>query len=250
MKFYLKIVAIMAIIAIIGASSYEVYSYYGPGYRNVNTGKIQFVQSGLMTGTNWTIKVTGVDYTEQETSNSTEMNFSSLENGVYSYIITSETGYSLQQSGQTNASGYTGVVDVGDVHTSQGSGYNTYPLDVVISLNFTMLTPSIEIASTGSSSSPYDYLINILSVTWSIKMSYVNFTVVNTNGQKYTLPLYTALNKAQPLGGIWNVNASGSQYLSEGTSINVYEIAGTTGDAAVMYFVFVDTLTGGTMGEV
>ena len=81
-------------------------------------------------------------------------------------------------------------------------------------------------------------------------MSYVNFTVVNTNGQKYTLPLYTSLNKAQPLGGIWNVNVSGSQYLSEGTSINVYEIAGTTGDAAVMYFVFVDTLTGGTMGEV
>ena len=78
-------------------------------------------------------------------------------------------------------------------------------------------------------------------------MIYVNFTVVNTNGQKYTLPLYTALNKVQPLDGIWNVNVSGSQYLSEGTSINVYEIAGTTGDAAVMNFLFVNTPTGGLM---
>ena len=136
---------------------------------------------------------------------------------------------------------------MGDVHTSQSSGYNTYPLDVVISLNFTMLTPSIGIASTGSSSSPYDYLINFSSLSWDIKMIYVNFTVANTNGQKYTLPLYTALNKAQPLCGIWNINVSGSQYLSEGTSINVYEIAGTTGDAAVMNFLFVDTLTGGIM---
>ena len=81
-------------------------------------------------------------------------------------------------------------------------------------------------------------------------MSQVNFTVVNTDSQKWTLPLYGALNKVQPLGGIWNVNVSGSQYLSEGTSINVYENAGTTGDAAVMSFLFVDTLTGGTMGGV
>ena len=81
-----------------------------------------------------------------------------------------------------------------------------------------------------------------------IKIRHVNLTIVNTNNRKYTLPLYGALNKAQPLGGIWNVNVSGSQYLSEGTSIDVYEIAGTTGDATVMYFLFVDKLTGGLMG--
>ncbi len=212
------------------------------------TGKIQFTPSGLLAGVNWTIKVTGVDYTKQETTNSTEMTFSSLENGIYSYSIAPETGYSLQQSGQTNASGYSGVVYIGDIHTPLSSGYNTYPLDISITLNFTLLTPAVSLTVISVSSNTY--VIYVSSPSWIIKLDYVNFTIANTADNDYTLTLDQAMNKEVALGGIWNVSVSSSNYLSGSTVISVREISGTTGDANVSQFVLVYTLTGGIIGQI
>lgn len=238
---------IILTVAIIGASSFVVYVYYNLGYQNTNDGKIRFTESGLLVGTNWTVKVTGVDYTEQETTNSTEASFSSLDNGAYTYNITLETGYSMRQSGQTNASGYSGVVDVGDVHTPLGSGYNTYPLEISITLNFTLLTPTVSLTVTSVSSNAY--LIYVSSPSWSVKLSYVNFTIANTADKDYTLTLDQAMNKEVPVGGIWNVYVSSSSNLSGSTVITVGEISGTTGDANVSQFVLVYTLTGGIIGQ-
>ena len=248
MKSYFMISMIILTVAIIGVSSYAVYAHYNPGYQNTNDGKIQFTQSGLLAGTNWTINVTGADYTRQETTNSTEMIFSSLENGVYSYSVAPETGYSMRQSGQTNASGYSGVVDVGDIHTSLGSGYNTYPLDISITLNFTLLTPTVSLMVLSTSSNVY--LIYVSSPSWSVKLNYVNFTIANTAGKDYTLPLDQAMDKEVSIGGIWNVNVSSPSYLSGSTVISVREISGTTGDANVSQFVLVYTLTGGIIGQI
>ena len=58
MKFYIKMLIIILTVAIIGASSLAVYVHYNPGYQNTNDGKIQFTESGLLSGTNWTVKVT------------------------------------------------------------------------------------------------------------------------------------------------------------------------------------------------
>ncbi|MHB1708750.1 MAG: hypothetical protein ACYCT2_04660 [Thermoplasmataceae archaeon] len=247
MKLYPQLLVVILVAAIIGVSSYAVYVHYNQGYHNTSDGKIQFVQSGLLAGVNWTVKVTGVDYTEQKTTNSSSMTFSSLNNGVYSYSISAETGYSMQQSGQANASGYTGVVDVGDVHTLLGSGYNSYPLNLKITLNFTPLTPSLSIVVSSTSNV---YFIYITDVSWEIKMSTVNFTIVNTDGQEYTINLSTALNRADTVGGIWTVNVSGSSDLLGSTEIVVGKISGTSGDANVSQFIFTYTLTGAIMGEI
>ena len=250
MKLYPGVFMAVLIAAMIAVSSYAVYAHYNPGYQNTTDGKIQFTQSGLLAGTNWTVKISGVDYTEQETTNSSEMNFSSLTNGIYSYSIVSETGYSMQQSGQTNASGYSGVVYVGDIHAQSSSGYNSYPQDIGITLNFTLLTPSVALTVTSLSSNPYKYLIYVPSASWSVKLNYVNFTISNTAGKEYTLTMNQAMNRNESVGGIWTVNVSGSSYLSGGTVIAVNEIFGTTGDADVSQFTLVYTLTDGTIGSI
>lgn len=245
MKLYPQLLVVILASALIVISSYTAYSQYDQGYHNTGEGKIQLIQSGLLSGVNWTIRVTGVDYTEQKTTNLSYMTFPYLDNGVYSYSISAETGYSMQQYGQTNASGYSGVVDVGDVHTSQDRGYISYPSDLKITLNFTLLTPSLSIENLGTSN---DSLIFIMGISWEVKLSTVNFTIVNTDGQEYTINLLTALNKSYPVRGIWTVNVTGSSYLSSDTKIVVKEIPDTTGDANMKRFIFTYTLTGAVMG--
>jgi hypothetical protein len=244
-----KILSIILVLVIIISSFFIISIYHSPGYHNTSNGKIQFRESGLLSDTNWTVSVTGVDYTQQETTNQTEMNFSALENGIYSYSINTETGYSLSQSGQTNASGNSGIVEIGDIYASQNSGYNTYPLQIKVMLNFTMLTPSMS-SEISETSNPNSYHIIVLSVSWSINLSFVNVTAINSDKQNYTLTLYKALNKEQDLAGIWDVNVSGPNYLSGNTVISFTEITGTYGDSDVSQFIFSDVVTGGIIGTI
>ena len=78
----------------------------------------------------------------------------------------------------------------------------------------------------------------------NISLNYINFTIQNTYGQKFTLILLSALNRIESVGGIWNVSVTGNFYLSLRTNINIQEIKGTMGDANVTTFIAVDTLTG------
>lgn len=247
MKTPLRTLMIIFVAIIIVLSSLIIYVKYSTGFQSTTDGKIQFKELGLLPGTNWTVTVKGADYTKQQTTNLTEMNFSSLRNGIYSYTVLNITGYSLLQSGQANISGNTGIIEIGDIHTSQASGFTRYPLKVEVQLNFTLITPSMGTYVTGSSN-PDFYEIIVLFVTWDISLNYVNLTLVNTDGFKFTMTLDYALGKSQSLDGIWDVNISGPSYLAESTVIRVTEISGTTGDPAVSQFIFTDTLTGGVIG--
>ena len=245
MKSNQKMIVIGIIFILIAFGSFDYYSSYIQKEHKVNTGEIIFTETGIVNKNNWTVKVYGTDYTETKSTNSSELIFLSLEYGTYNYSIIPEFGYKMTQSGETNANGYSGVVEVGGNNPSAIGGNNSYPSQINIALSFEPLTPVISLSAITISSSPADYSLSIDSMSGNISLNYINFTIQNTYGQKFTLNLLSALNRVESVGGIWNVSVTGNFYLSLSTNINIQEIKGTMGDANVTTFIAVDTLTGG-----
>ena len=245
MKSNQKMIVIGIIFILIAFGSFDYYSSYIQKEHKVNTGEIIFTETGIVNKNNWTVKVYGTDYTETKSTNSSELIFLSLEYGTYNYSIIPEFGYKMTQSGETNGNGYSGVVEVGGNNPSATGGNNSYPSQINIALSFEPLTPVISLSALTISSSPADYSLSIDSMSGNISLNYINFTIQNTYGQKFTLILLSALNRIESVGGIWNVSVTGNFYLSLRTNINIQEIKGTMGDANVTTFIAVDTLTGG-----
>ena len=224
MEYPRKLVIIVLVVVLISITSFALYFHYNSGFQNITDGKITFTETGLASETSWTVKATSIDYSYAQTTNSTSMVFANLRNGVYTYYIAQESGYTLQQSGQATVSGYSGTIYLGDIGNTANSGFSSYPSDLKVNLNFTPVTPQASLMiSNASSQSDAFYFVYVNGVTAGLGLSQVKLTLINAQHNGYSIILSSALNNKTTLAGTWNVTVTGPNYLSGSTGINIRE---------------------------
>jgi hypothetical protein len=247
MNIVYKILALVAILIVVMASSLVIYSSYNAHNNKKINGQITFVERGLSNGTNWSVQLKANDYSRAKTTNSTSIAFSDLRNEVYTYHIAKESGFCLRQSGQTNGNGYSGSLYLGDYENI------SYPTTLNVNLTYVLVTPYLENFgfSNQSTNNNASYSIGILSISSKISLSDVELCLINAKNTPYSMILSTALNNLTVLNETWNITVSGSNYLSGGTGISINENKPIPKfDPFLIEVKIIDIQTNGQIGKV